>query len=112
MYAATKANVRTATAAQKDGSAAALTVSFYGGSIMGLCVASLGLIGLGGLYFFYIPAEIDPHKLEGFAMGASVVALFSRVGGGIFTKVQTLELILLVRLKQEYLKMTQEIRVL
>ena len=53
---------------------------------MGLCVASLGLIGLGGLYYFYIPAEIDPHKLEGFAMGASVVALFSRVGGGIFTK--------------------------
>jgi K(+)-stimulated pyrophosphate-energized sodium pump len=86
MYAATKANVRTATAAQKDGSAAALSVSFYGGSIMGLCVASLGLMGLGGLYFFYIPAEIDPHKLEGFAMGASVVALFSRVGGGIFTK--------------------------
>ena len=86
MYAATKANVRTATAAQKDGAPAALSVSFYGGSIMGLCVASLGLIGLGGLYFFYIPAEIDPHKLEGFAMGASVVALFSRVGGGIFTK--------------------------
>ena len=86
MYAATKANVRTATAAQKDGPAAALSVSFYGGSIMGLCVASLGLIGLGSLYYFYIPAEIDPHKLEGFAMGASVVALFSRVGGGIFTK--------------------------
>ena len=86
MYAATKANVRTATAAQKDGAPAALSVSFYGGSIMGLCVASLGLIGLGGLYYFYIPAEIDPHKLEGFAMGASVVALFSRVGGGIFTK--------------------------
>ena len=86
MYAATKANVRTATAAQKDGPAAALSVSFYGGAIMGLCVASLGLIGLGGLYYFYIPAEIDPHKLEGFAMGASVVALFSRVGGGIFTK--------------------------
>ena len=86
MYAATKANVRTATAAQKDGAAAALSVSFYGGSIMGLCVASLGLIGLGGLYYFYIPAGIDPHKLEGFAMGASIVALFSRVGGGIFTK--------------------------
>ena len=86
MYAATKANVRTATAAQKDGPAAALSVSFYGGSIMGLCVAALGLIGLGGLYYFYIPSEIDPHKLEGFAMGASVVALFSRVGGGIFTK--------------------------
>ena len=86
MYAATKANVRTATAAQKDGPAAALSVSFYGGSIMGLCVASLGLIGLGSLYYFYVPAGIDPHKLEGFAMGASVVALFSRVGGGIFTK--------------------------
>ena len=86
MYAATKANVRTATAAQKDGPAAALSVSFYGGSILGLCVASLGLIGLVGLYYFYIPAGIDPHKLEGFAMGASVVALFSRVGGGIFTK--------------------------
>jgi K(+)-stimulated pyrophosphate-energized sodium pump len=86
MYAATKANVRTATAAQKDGPAAALSVSFYGGSIMGLCVASLGLIGLGTLYYFYVPAGIDPHKLEGFAMGASVVALFSRVGGGIFTK--------------------------
>ena len=86
MYAATKANVRTATAAQKDGPAAALSVAFYGGSIMGLCVASLGLIGLGGLYYFYVPAGIDPHKLEGFAMGASIVALFSRVGGGIFTK--------------------------
>ena len=86
MYAATKANVRTATAAQKDGAAAALSVSFYGGSIMGLCVASLGLIGLGALYYLYVPAGVDPHKLEGFAMGASVVALFSRVGGGIFTK--------------------------
>jgi K(+)-stimulated pyrophosphate-energized sodium pump len=86
MYAATKANVRTATAAKKDGPAAALSVSFYGGSIMGLCVASLGLIGLGSLYYFYVPAGIDPHKLEGFAMGASIVALFSRVGGGIFTK--------------------------
>ena len=54
MYAATKANVRTATAAQKDGAAAALTVSFYGGSVMGLCVASLGLIGLGALYLSLI----------------------------------------------------------
>ncbi|MDB3950319.1 sodium-translocating pyrophosphatase [Gammaproteobacteria bacterium] len=93
MYAATKANVRTATAAQQDGAAAALSVSFYGGSVMGLCVASLGLIGLGGLYFFFIGdvafADLikeDVHALEGFGMGASVVALFSRVGGGIFTK--------------------------
>ena len=84
MYAATKANVRTATAAQQDGAAAALSVSFYGGSVMGLCVASLGLIGLGGLYYFYSDGHV--HALEGFGMGASVVALFSRVGGGIFTK--------------------------
>ena len=84
MYAATKANVRTATAAQKDGAAAALSVSFYGGSIMGLCVASLGLIGLGSLFYFF--SESHVHALEGFGMGASVVALFSRVGGGIFTK--------------------------
>tara|TARA_B110000495_G_scaffold56572_1_gene47834 strand:- start:2215 stop:4266 length:2052 start_codon:yes stop_codon:yes gene_type:complete len=86
MYAATKANVRTATAAQQDGAAAALSVSFYGGSVMGLCVASLGLIGLGGLYYFYAANESHVHALEGFGMGASVVALFSRVGGGIFTK--------------------------
>jgi K(+)-stimulated pyrophosphate-energized sodium pump len=87
MYAATKANVRTATAAQKDGAAAALSVSFYGGSVMGLCVASLGLIGLGGLYYFYaFNGGLHVHALEGFGMGASVVALFSRVGGGIFTK--------------------------
>ena len=84
MYAATKANVRTATAAQEDGAAAALSVSFYGGSVMGLCVASLGLIGLGGLFYFF--SADHPHALEGFGMGASVVALFSRVGGGIFTK--------------------------
>jgi K(+)-stimulated pyrophosphate-energized sodium pump len=87
MYAATKANVRTATAAQQDGAAAALSVSFYGGSVMGLCVASLGLIGLGGLYYFYAAnGASHVHALEGFGMGASVVALFSRVGGGIFTK--------------------------
>ena len=83
MYAATKANVRTATAASQDGAASALSVAFFGGSIMGLCVASLGLIGLGGL-FWYLGG--DAHSLEGFGMGASCVALFSRVGGGIFTK--------------------------
>ncbi|HLS18719.1 MAG TPA: sodium/proton-translocating pyrophosphatase, partial [Paracoccaceae bacterium] len=83
MYAATKANVRTATAAQMEGAASALTVAFFGGSIMGLSVAALGLIGLGGL-FWYLGGEA--HSLEGFGMGASSVALFSRVGGGIFTK--------------------------
>ncbi len=83
MYSATKANVRTATAAQNEGAASALTVAFFGGSIMGLCVAALGLIGLGGLYAFL---GGDAHSLEGFGMGASSVALFSRVGGGIYTK--------------------------
>jgi K(+)-stimulated pyrophosphate-energized sodium pump len=83
MYSATKANVRTATAAQTDGAASALSVAFFGGSIMGLSVASLGLIGLGGLYWYL---GGDAHSLEGFGMGASTVALFSRIGGGIFTK--------------------------
>ena len=86
MYAATKANVRTATAAQQEGAASALTVAFFGGSIMGLSVASLGLIGLGGLYWFLSGSADGAHSLEGFGMGASTVALFSRVGGGIFTK--------------------------
>ncbi len=83
MYAATKANVRTATAASTKGAADALAVAFFGGSIMGLCVASLGLVGLGGLYWFL---GGNAHSLEGFGVGASSVALFSRVGGGIFTK--------------------------
>ena len=83
MYSATKANVRTATAASQAGAETALSVAFYGGSIMGLCVASLGLIGLGSM--FYILSG-DAHSIEGFAMGASIVALFSRVGGGIYTK--------------------------
>ena len=83
MYSATKANVRTATAAADSGAETALSVAFYGGSIMGLCVASLGLIGLGSLYYFL---SGDAHSIEGFAMGASIVALFSRVGGGIYTK--------------------------
>ena len=83
MYSATKANVRTATAAAESGAETALSVAFYGGSIMGLCVASLGLIGLGSLYYIL---SGNAHSIEGFAMGASIVALFSRVGGGIYTK--------------------------
>ena len=86
MYAATKANVRTATAAAEGGPAAALSVAFYGGSIMGLCVAALGLIGLGGLFWLFGGEAGSAHSIEGFGMGASCVALFSRVGGGIFTK--------------------------
>ena len=86
MWAATKANSRTTVAAHTDGQAAALTVAFFGGSIMGLCVASLGLIGLGGLYWFFGGDPHSVHAIHGFGMGASSVALFSRVGGGIFTK--------------------------
>ena len=86
MYAATKANVRTAVAAHNSGASSALSISFYGGSIMGLCVASLGLIGLGSLYWYFGGDPSTAHAIHGFGMGASVVALFSRVGGGIYTK--------------------------
>lgn len=87
MYTATKANVRTTIAAKEEGAAAALSVAFFGGSVMGLTVASMGLIGLGGLfYFFHSDMDNVAEIMEGFAMGASLVALFYRVGGGIFTK--------------------------
>jgi K(+)-stimulated pyrophosphate-energized sodium pump len=86
MFAATKANVRTAVAAHNHGQDLALSISFYGGSIMGLCVASLGLVGLGSVYWYFGGDPHTAHAIHGFGMGASVVALFSRVGGGIFTK--------------------------
>ena len=86
MYTATKANVRTTTAAHTDGPAAALSVAFFGGSIMGLAVASLGLMGLGLVYYFFGGDPETAHEIHGFGMGASIVALFSRVGGGIYTK--------------------------
>ena len=86
MYTATKANVRTTQAAHTKGQSAALTVAFFGGSIMGLAVASLGLLGLGLVYYFFGGDPESAHHIHGFGMGASVVALFSRVGGGIFTK--------------------------
>jgi len=86
MHSATKANVRTTTAAHTEGAAGALTVAFFGGSIMGLTVASVGLLGLGTLYLFFGGDPETAHVIHGFGMGASTVALFSRVGGGIFTK--------------------------
>ena len=86
MFSATKANVRTTVAAHNNGQDSALTVSFFGGSIMGLCVASLGLLGLGFLYWFFGGDPATAHAIHGFGMGASSVALFSRVGGGIYTK--------------------------
>jgi K(+)-stimulated pyrophosphate-energized sodium pump len=86
MYTATKANVRTTTAAHNEGAPAALTVAFFGGSIMGMTVASVGLLGLGVLYLMFGGDPHTAHVIHGFGMGASSVALFSRVGGGIFTK--------------------------
>lgn len=86
MYTATKANVRTTTAAEEKGAAAALSVAFFGGSIMGLAVASLGLLGLGVVYYAFGGDPETAHHIHGFGMGASTVALFSRVGGGIYTK--------------------------
>jgi len=85
MKAATKANVRTAQAAMSGGQGKALSVAFFGGSVMGMAVASLGLIGI-ALVFKYLTDAVSIEALNGFAMGASSIALFARVGGGIFTK--------------------------
>ncbi|MFH1437886.1 MAG: sodium-translocating pyrophosphatase [Pseudomonadota bacterium] len=84
MEAATRSNTRTAYAADKEGQGAALQIAFFGGSVMGLAVASLGLLGLGIFYFFFW--RHAPEVVNGFSMGASSVALFARVGGGIYTK--------------------------
>ena len=84
MKAATRANVRTSQAAAESGQAKALSIAFSGGAVMGLAVASLGLIGLG--VFFLIFAKSNAAVISGFAMGASSIALFARVGGGIYTK--------------------------
>jgi K(+)-stimulated pyrophosphate-energized sodium pump len=86
MYAATKANVRTSVAARDMGSSEALNIAFFGGSVMGLTVAAMGLFGVGILFYYFASNVETIHAIEGFAMGASSVALFSRVGGGIFTK--------------------------
>ena len=88
MRAATLANVRTSEAARSSGQAKALLVAFNGGAVMGLAVASLGLVGVGGL-LRWLGVLTDPtqaHTINGFAMGASSIALFARVGGGIYTK--------------------------
>lgn len=85
MRSATISNVRTAQAASDNNPGQALMVAFQGGAVMGLTVAALGLIGVGVLFLIYgTPAHHEP--IIGFAMGASSVALFARVGGGIYTK--------------------------
>ena len=86
MRAATKSNVRTAAAAKDKGEAEALLVAFNGGAVMGLSVASLGLIGVGVLYTVFSQDLNTISSITGFSMGASSIALFARIGGGIFTK--------------------------
>ncbi len=89
MNVATKANVRT-TQAARTGLAPALNVAFSGGLVMGLSVVGLGLLGLGGLFVIYSGLDWTPMKvvsvISGFSLGASSIALFARVGGGIYTK--------------------------
>ncbi|MEZ4754558.1 MAG: sodium-translocating pyrophosphatase [Bdellovibrionota bacterium] len=85
MKAATSANVRTTQAASENNIGLALMTAFNGGAVMGLSVASLGILGLGVLYYF-LGSFVAPTALVGFGMGASSVALFARVGGGIYTK--------------------------
>jgi len=82
MNVATKANVRTAAAAQNGGMNRALGIAFSGGSVMGMCVVGLGLLGCAGIYLVTKNVDI----LTGFSLGASSIALFARVGGGIYTK--------------------------
>ena len=82
MRVATKANVRTANAAQSHGMVQALAIAFSGGSVMGMCVVGLGLLGCSIIYLITGNYNI----LFGFSLGASSIALFARVGGGIYTK--------------------------
>ena len=82
MTVATKANVRTANAAKEGGMNKALSIAFSGGAVMGMCVAGLGVLGVSVIYI--ITKNVD--VLSGFSLGASSIALFARVGGGIYTK--------------------------
>ena len=82
MQVATKANVRTAAAAQ-HGMSPALKIAFSGGSVMGMSVAGLGMLGLGAFYLLF---NQNVEHITGFSLGASSIALFARVGGGIYTK--------------------------
>ena len=82
MTVATKANVRTANAAKESGMNRALSIAFSGGAVMGMCVAGLGVLGVSAIYVITKNVEV----LSGFSLGASSIALFARVGGGIYTK--------------------------
>ena len=86
MSAATRGNSRTAEAANKHGQAKALNVSYLSGAVMGLSVASLGLLGVGVFFYIFGKDPATANIINGFAMGASSIALFARMGGGIYTK--------------------------
>ena len=86
MRSATSANGRTAQAAADGGQAAALTTSYNGGAVMGLAVGGLGLAGISLMYYFTQTEFLSVENIAGFGMGASSIALFARVGGGIYTK--------------------------
>ncbi len=86
MNAATDANVRTTMAAKEKGEHAAFLMAFYGGGVMGFAVASFGILGLGGLIWIFSESPDFVLYLSSFGFGASLVAFFARVGGGIFTK--------------------------
>ena len=86
MRSATSANGRTAQAAANGGQAAALTTSYNGGAVMGLAVGGLGLFGISLMYYFTETEFLSVSNIAGFGMGASSIALFARVGGGIYTK--------------------------
>ena len=86
MRAATSANGRTAQAAANGGQSEALTTSYNGGAVMGLAVGGLGLFGISMMFYFTETAFLEVQNIAGFGMGASSIALFARVGGGIYTK--------------------------
>lgn len=86
MFAATDANVRTAIAAKEGGEHEAFLVAFFGGGVMGFAVASFGLLGLASVFYFFSGKPNFVLLLTCFSLGASLVAFFARVGGGIFTK--------------------------
>jgi len=86
MNSATLSNIRTAQAARDKGRAAALMVAFDGGAVMGLCVAGLGIVGLSMICAFFYSDSHFVHIIHGFGVGASSIALFARIGGGIYTK--------------------------
>jgi K(+)-stimulated pyrophosphate-energized sodium pump len=93
MKAATRANVRTTAAAKESGQGKALRMAFFGGAVMGLSVGALGLVGIGIWYWIFGAGALTGAEfrdfaevISGYAMGASTIALFARVGGGIYTK--------------------------